>query len=91
MIFIKEQQASRLFSSFKLKTALSKLLVLGNILSQRYKINEIIITFLLAGDTFLPEIRLRQPGLTCNASGHFTKNKEHIQKFKETADSKYLY
>ena len=53
--------------------------------------NKIVNKFLLAGDTFMPEINLRQPGLTCSACRPFTKNKERIQKFKETRDSRYIY
>ena len=34
---------------------------------------------------------LRQPGFTCSAFGPFTKNKEIIQKFTETEDSRYIY
>ena len=37
------------------------------------------------------EMHLRQPGFTYDAWGPFTKNKERIQKFKETGDSKYIY
>ena len=37
--------------------------------------NKIINKFLLAGDTFMPEMHLRQPGLTYSACGPFTKNK----------------
>ena len=37
----------------------------------------------------MPEIHLRQPGLTYSACG--SKNKERIQKFKETGDSWYFY
>ena len=48
--------------------------------------NEIVNKFLLAGDKFMPEMRLRQPGFTYSACGPFTKNKERIQKFKETGD-----
>ena len=44
--------------------------------------NDIINNFLLAGVKFMPEIHLRQPGLTYSASGPFTKNKERIQKLK---------
>ena len=51
--------------------------------------NEIVNTFLLAGDKFMPEIHLKQPGFTY--SGSFTKNKEIIQKFKETGDTRYIY
>ena len=47
--------------------------------------------FLLAGDKFIPEMHLRQPGFTYSACGTFTKNKERIQKFKETGDSRYIY
>ena len=53
--------------------------------------NDIINKFLLAGDKFLPKMHLKQPGCTCSACGPFTKNKERIQKFKETGDTKYIY
>ena len=53
--------------------------------------NEIVNKFLLAGDQFMPEIHLRQPGFTYSACGAFTKNKQRIQKIKETADSRYIY
>ena len=47
--------------------------------------------FLLAGDKFMPEMHLRQPRFTYSACGSFTKNKERIQKFKETGDTSYIY
>ena len=53
--------------------------------------NEIVNKFLLAGDKFIPEMHLRQPGFTYSACGPFTKNKERIQKFKETGDTSYIY
>ena len=53
--------------------------------------NDIINTFLLAGAKFMPEMHLRQPGFTYIACGQFTKNKERIQKFKQTEDSRYIY
>ena len=53
--------------------------------------NEIVNNFLLAGDKFMPETHLRQPRFTYSASGPVTKNKERIQKFKETRDSQYIY
>ena len=37
------------------------------------------------------EMHLKQPGFTYSASGPFTKNKERIQKFKETGDTSYIY
>ena len=39
----------------------------------------------------MPEMHLRQPGFTYSLCGTFTKNKEKIQKFKETGDTKYIY
>ena len=53
--------------------------------------NDIINKFLLAGDKFMPEMYLRQPGFTYSACGPFTKNKERIQKFKQTGNSRYIY
>ena len=53
--------------------------------------NEIVNKFLLAGDKFMPEMHLKQPGFTYSACGLFTKNKERIQKFKETGDTNYSY
>ena len=37
------------------------------------------------------EMHLRQPGFTYSVFGPFTKNKERMQKFKETGDSRYIY
>ena len=45
--------------------------------------NEAVNKFLLAGDTFMSEMHLRQPGLTYSACGRFTKNKERIQNLKK--------
>ena len=53
--------------------------------------NEIVSKFLLAGNKFMPEMHLRMPRFTYNACEPFTKNKEIIQKFKETGDSLYIY
>ena len=55
------------------------------------KMNEIVNKFLLAGDKFMPEMHLKQPGFTYSACGPFTKNKERIQKFKEIGDTSYIY
>ena len=59
--------------------------------SQRLKMNKIVNKFLLAGDKFMPEMHLKQPRFTYSACGPFTKNKERIQKFKETEDTSYIY
>ena len=45
--------------------------------------NEIVNQFLLAGDTFMPEMHLKEPTFTYSVCGPFTKNKERIQKFKK--------
>ena len=55
------------------------------------KMDERVNKFLLAGDKFMPEIHLNQPGFTCSAYGTFTKNKERIQKLKKTGDTSYIY
>ena len=36
-------------------------------------------------------MHLKQPGFIYSACGPFTKNKERIQKFKETGDTSYIY
>ena len=53
--------------------------------------NEIVNKFLLAADKFMPQMHLKQPQFTYNACGPFTKNKERIQKFKETGATSYIY
>ena len=53
--------------------------------------NEIVKNFLLAGDKFMPEMDLKQLRFTYSAWGPFTKNKERIQKFKETGHTNYIY
>ena len=53
--------------------------------------NDIINKCLLAGDKFMPEMPLKQPQFTYSACGPFTKNRERIQKFKKTVDSRYIY
>ena len=39
--------------------------------------------FLLAGDTFMPEMHIRQPRFTYSASEPFTKSKERIKNIKK--------
>ena len=46
--------------------------------------NAIVSKLLLAGDKFMPEMHLIQPGFTYSARGPFTKYKEGIKKIKET-------
>ena len=49
--------------------------------------NEIVNKFSLTGGKFMPKMHLKQPGFTYSACSPFTKNKERIQKFKETRDT----
>ena len=53
--------------------------------------NEIVSKFLLAVYKVMSKIYLTQPGFTYNTCTPFTKNKERMQKFKETGDSRYIY
>ena len=53
--------------------------------------NEIINTFLLAGDKFMPEMHLRQPGFTYRACGPFVKNKKGIEKFMKSGNTDFIY
>ena len=53
--------------------------------------NEIVNKFLLAGNKFMPEMRLKQPGFVYSACGPFTRNKQRIQKFMQTGDTNYIY
>ena len=53
--------------------------------------NNVINKFLLAGDTFMPEMHLRQPRFVYSVCGPFTRHKERIKKFKQTGDTRYIY
>ena len=87
--FIKKQEAKGLLSNLGLRTPLSKIPILGDVLFKMYEINDIVNKFLLAEDKFMPEMHLKQPGFTNSACGPFTRNKERIKKIKETGDAKY--
>ena len=52
---------------------------------------EIVHKILVAGDKFCLKMHLKQPGFTYSACGLFTKNKERIQKFKETGHTSCIY
>ena len=60
--FVKQLEASGLLSSLGIKTLLSKIPLAGPLMCQRsqqintrYKMSEIVIKFLFAGDKFMPE------------------------------------
>ena len=39
----------------------------------------------------MPEMHLKQPGLTYSACSPFIKNKERIEKFMETGNTDFIY
>ena len=53
--------------------------------------DEIVNKFLLVGDKFMPEMYLKQPGFTYRACGSFSKNKERIEKFKQTGNTDFIW
>ena len=53
--------------------------------------NKIVNKLLLAGDRFLPEMHLKQPGFTYSCFSPFTKNKERIEKLMQTGDTNFIY
>ena len=53
--------------------------------------NEIVNKLLLAGDKFMPELHLKQPGFTYSACGPFTRSKERIEKFMQTRNADFIY
>ena len=53
--------------------------------------NEMINKLLLAGDKLVPEMHSRKPGFTYSPCRPFNRNKERIEKSKETGDSRTLY
>ena len=53
--------------------------------------NAIINKFLLAGDRFMSEMRLKQSHFTYSAGGPFTRNKERIKKLKKKQKIHYRY
>ena len=55
-----------------------------------YKMNEIVNRFLLAGNKFMPEICLKQPGFSYSASGPFTRNKERVETYIQTANTDHI-
>ena len=52
---------------------------------------EIVNTFLLASDKFIPEMHLKQPGFTNSTCGPFTRKKEKIEKFMQTGNTDFVY
>ena len=53
--------------------------------------NNVINKFLLASDTFMPEMHLRQHRFVYSACGPFARHKERIKEFKRAGDTRYTY
>ena len=53
--------------------------------------NEIVNKFLQAGDKFISEMYLKQPGFTYSGCGPFTRNKKIIEKFMATENTDFIY
>ena len=51
------------------------------------KMNEIMSTFLLLGDTFMPEMQLKQSSFTYSGCDPFSRDKERIEKFMQTRNT----
>ena len=53
--------------------------------------NEIVNNFLFAGNKFMAEMHLKQPGFTYSACGPFTKIITNSKIKKKTGDTSYIY
>ena len=53
--------------------------------------NEIVNKILFAGDKFMPEMHLRQPGFTYSVCDPFIKHKQRIKKFMKTGNTGFIY
>ena len=90
-IFVKEQEAKGLLSNLGMKVPWSKIPLLNVFVLRCMKMNGTVNKFLLVGDTFTPEMHLKQPGFTYSACGLFTRNKERIEKFIQTRNADFIY
>ena len=52
--------------------------------------NEIVNKFLLAGDKFMPEMHIKQPGFTYSACGPFKKTEDTSCIYKNELDKAYF-
>ena len=93
--FVKEQEAKGLLSNLGIKTPLNAIplstCLKDTSCKQWIKMNEIVNTFLLIGDKFMPDMPLKQPGFTYSTCGPFTKNKQRIEKFMQTGNTDFIY
>ena len=89
--FIKKQEVSGLLGNLEIRTTLSKIPLLCDILFWKYGMNKIVKELLIAGDKFMPETHLRKPDFTYTICGLSSKNKERVKGFKEARDSRCIY
>ena len=90
--FVNEQKPKGFLINLGLKTPLSKIPLLGDILLWPYE-NQWYCEQIFTGKSheFMPEMHLKQPGFTYSACGPFTKNKEKIEKFMQTGNTGFTY
>ena len=88
--FVEEQEAKGILNSLCLKTRLCKIPLFGDIFFWVYQMNEIVNKYLLAGDKFMPELHLKEPGFTYSACGPFIRNKERIEKIMQTVNTDFI-
>ena len=90
--FLKKQEAKGLLSNLTgIKIPILSDLPILNVILYNYKMDAIINKFSLAGDEFMPEMHLRQPGFMYSACGPSTRNKERIKNAKKNRRfKKYL-
>ena len=82
--FIKNQEAKGLLSNLGIRTPLSKVPILGDILFWMHiKMNEIVNKFLLAGDKFMPEMYLNNRDLLTVLVDHLQKPKKELKNLKK--------
>ena len=79
--FVKEQEPKGLLSSLGLKTRLSKVPLFRDIFFWVHKMNEIVNKFLLAGDTFIPELHLKNPDLLIVLMFYLLERKKELKIF----------
>ena len=92
--FIKKQEAKGLLSNLGIRTPLSEIPSLGDVLFKLklYKMNNVINKLLLTADKFTPETYLKDLKVgTFSACGPFTRHKNRIKKFIQTGDTNYIY
>ena len=89
--FIENQKSKGLLSNLGIKTSLSKVLLLGNILFSEYKMNEITNKFLLGGNKFMPGMHLKLPGFTYSACGLFIKKQRKNSKILKKQEIQNIF